>query len=274
MGTAALLNCLIVLLCRVSHGYNVGKNAAPFEPLCGILNVNKPRGITSSDACQIVKRIIRDGLRERYPTIDLPRIKVGHGGTLDMHAEGVLAIGVGRATKFLPFYLQGNKTYEATGVLGYETDTLDVHGERLKEAPCDHVTDAAFDAALHSMRGLYEQVPPIYSSKKCRGRRLRDYAAKKIPVEIKPCKVIVYSIERLSRPSKGLPHFALRVTTSGGTYVRSLIRDMAYKLNTLGTMESLIRVAKCNLSLADSLPVHSLDYDTIVRSLRNPTIEQ
>ncbi|GBE59039.1 tRNA pseudouridine(55) synthase [Babesia ovata] len=221
-----------------------------------------------------------------------PKIKVGHGGTLDMHAEGVLAIGVGSATKLLSFYLKGNKTYEATAVLGYETNTLDAHGETVKEAPWQHVTEADLDSAIQSMQGPYDQVPPLYScmfskgsnhdktAKKHGGKSLRNYAIRNLPVEIKSSLVTVHSIERMQVPGIELPRFSFRVTGSGGTYVRSLIRDIAYKLNTLGTLQSLVgenvelinevqvRTAKCDLKVDDALPIDSLDYDTIVQNLR------
>ncbi|KAK1444572.1 pseudouridine synthase like protein [Babesia gibsoni] len=220
----------------------------------------------------IVKKCIRNALRERYPTAVLPKIKVGHGGTLDMHAEGVLAVGIGKATKFLPYYLKGNKTYKATGILGYETDTLDVHGNRIKEGAWEHVTDSDFDEAVQSMNGTYDQIPPMYSSKKYQGMSLRDYARKKLPVDIKSCRVTIHNISRIKSEKQPLPHFTLVVTSSGGTYVRSLIRDIAYKLNTYGTMETLVRIAKCDLSVSDSLNVESLDYDTIIKNIRHPNI--
>ncbi|GFE53190.1 tRNA pseudouridine(55) synthase [Babesia ovis] len=200
-----------------------------------------------------------------------------------MTAEGVLAIGIGRGTKLLSSYLKGeyqamdshlwnvgNKKYEATGVLGYETDTLDIHGNTLKEAPWEHVTDEAFDEAMSSMKGEYDQIPPLYSSKKYNGKRLRDYAIKNISVDVKPAKIIVHSIERVRTPGEELPKFGLRVSCSGGTYVRSIIRDIAYKLGTLGTMRSLVRTFKHNLSVDNSINVETIDYETIVQNIITP----
>ncbi|CDR96967.1 tRNA pseudouridine synthase, putative [Babesia bigemina] len=284
MTVAVLLQCVVVVASAVASGFGLRPLRPQPPPISGILNLYKSPGMTSNDACQIVKRILTDGLRERMATPRRPKIKVGHGGTLDMHAEGVLAIGVGSATKLLSFYLKGSKTYEATGVLGYETNTLDSHGETVKEAPWQHVTDADLDSAIQSMQGPYDQVPPLYScrlgswainhetAKKHCGRSLRDYAIRSLPVEVKSSLVTVHSIERIRVPGAELPRFALRVTGSGGTYVRSLIRDIAYKLNTLGTLQSLVRTAKCDLTVDDALRIDSLDYDTIVQNLRTQNL--
>ncbi|ORM40086.1 tRNA pseudouridine synthase B [Babesia sp. Xinjiang] len=272
MTVAQLLQCLSIIAFNVVIGFTQRSQTSQRQPFNGILNIYKPRGITSNDTCQLVKKILTEGYRERYLRSNIPKIKVGHGGTLDMHAEGVLAVGVGGGTKALSFYLKGDKTYEATGVLGHETDTLDINGKTLREAPWEHITDAAFEEAVDSMNGVYEQIPPLYSSKKYRGKTLREYAIKNLPVEVKSAQVMVHRIERLRVPGLELPHFGLRVACSGGTYVRSLIRDIAYKLGTLGTMKSLVRTVKCNLNVADSLNVSSLDYDTIVRNLNVPNL--
>ncbi|EDO08135.2 putative tRNA pseudouridine (55) synthase [Babesia bovis T2Bo] len=262
-----ILHLLYVVAYGITSGFKLPLSATHNTPINGILNIYKPVMITSNDACQMVKKIIIDEMFKRKTIINKPKIKVGHGGTLDMHAEGVLAIGIGNGTKMLPYYLKGDKIYEAIGILGFETDTLDVNGNVMKEEPWEHVTQEALNDAINSMSGTYDQLPPMYSSKKYHGKTLREYAIKKLPVVLKATPVTIHSIRRIHELTLELPKFAIRTKCSSGTYVRSLIRDIAYKLGTVATMCSLVRTSKQNLAIEDAIRLDDLDYDKIVANI-------
>ena len=181
-------------------------------------------------------------------------VKVGHGGTLDRAAEGVLVIGVGRDCKVLNNYLtKKNKGYVFTGELGKMTDTLDRNGVLIKECPWEHITREALENAMKQFHGNILQAPPIFSALKVNGRRRSDLAIQArlacgsddinapFPDLPKPRPVTIMSLELLKFDA---PYFTVSVLCSSGTYMRSLARDIGHSLGTVCYVTSLIRTSQ------------------------------
>jgi tRNA pseudouridine55 synthase len=189
------------------------------SPAPGFLNINKPADVVAS-----VRRIIRAK-------------QVGHGGTLDPMATGVLPIAVGKATRLLRF-ISGDKVYRAGILLGKRTTTDDIEGEVLEE--CETLPSAEqAQAALLRFRGTIDQIPPIYSAIHYEGKRLYELArAGNAPVDIPSRTVTVYSIEIISVE---LPTIVARIACSAGTYIRSIARDVGEQLKCGGCLQSLVR---------------------------------
>jgi tRNA pseudouridine55 synthase len=192
----------------------------------GLLLVDKPRGVTSHDVVDVVRR--RLGTR-----------KVGHAGTLDPMATGLLVIGVGRATRLLRFLGDLPKTYEGTLHLGVETDTLDADGEVVRESPVD-VTEAQVAEAMRSLEGESLQRPPAYSAVKVGGRKLYEAAREGERLEAEPRSIRVDSFDLLSFDP---PEVGFRVVCSGGTYVRVLAADVGAAVTSGAHLTALRRTA-------------------------------
>lgn len=210
-----------------------------------ILVVDKPCGPSSF---AVVKRM-RALLGQR-------REKVGHGGTLDPFASGVLPICVGQGTKVLPFLLEADKTYEALVRLGVETDTLDVTGNVIAEHPVSDLTREALEAALDRFRGTIEQVPPMYSALKRDGKPLYKYARAGITIEREPRKVTIHSLELLDveRPDR----VRLRIHCSKGTYIRSLAADLGQQMGFGGHLVELRRTASGPFRIDQAVTLEAL----------------
>jgi len=207
------------------------------RPPDGLLLVDKPAGITSHDAVDRLRRAL--GIR-----------KVGHAGTLDPAATGLLLIGVGRATRLLRFLGELPKLYEGTGLLGVETSTLDATGDVTGERPV-HVTEEEVRAALESFVGEIEQRPPAFSAVKVGGGRLYDAARRGEKLEAAPRRVVVYAFNlRRFDP----PQFDFRVRCSGGTYVRSLVADVGGVLGCGAHLKSLRRTGIGPFNVSDARP--------------------
>ena len=196
--------------------------------------VDKPIGITSFD----VVRQVRRAARER---------KVGHGGTLDPLASGVLPVCLGEATKLAPFLLDADKVYDVTVCLGVETDTDDADGAVISRRETDGIDEAAVGRALPPFRGRIEQVPPIYSALKRDGRPLYAYARAGEAVTIDPRTVTVFELELVAFRSPSA--IDLHVACSKGTYVRALARDLGRALGVGGHVTALRRVRSGPFSL-------------------------
>jgi tRNA pseudouridine55 synthase len=197
------------------------------EQPSGVLLIDKPGGITSHDAVARVRRVL--GIR-----------KVGHAGTLDPMATGLLVLGVGRGTRLLRFLGDFPKTYEGAGVLGAETTTLDADGEVVVESSPAHVDESALREAIGRFVGRIEQVPPAYSAVKVGGERLYRAARRGQEVEAPPRTVEVYGFDLLEFDP---PKFEFVVTCSGGTYVRSLVADVGTALGCGAHLAALRRSA-------------------------------
>ncbi|GMV40154.1 MAG: tRNA pseudouridine synthase B [Myxococcales bacterium] len=193
--------------------------------LGGVLAVDKPPGVTSFDVVQAVRRAL--GVR-----------RVGHAGTLDPFATGLLVVCVGEATKAVPFLMDGDKEYEAVVALGSETDTLDTEGVVVAEADAAHVTREAAIEAARAFVGLVEQVPPAYSAIHQGGRRLYELARAGVAVEA-PSRWV--RMEHITVTGFEPGRVSLRVRCGKGTYIRSLARDLGRALGTVAHLAALRR---------------------------------
>ena len=202
----------------------------------GIINIYKERGYTSHDVVAKLRGILKQK-------------KIGHTGTLDPEAEGVLPVCLGKGTKLCDMLTDRDKTYEAVLLLGQSTDTQDTTGTVLLKEEVSVSGEQAREAVL-SFIGKYEQVPPMYSALKVNGQKLCDLARAGKEVERKARTVEIYDIEILD---VCLPRIRMRVSCSKGTYIRTLCHDIGEKLGCHGCMENLIRTRAGQFSLEDSL---------------------
>ena len=215
----------------------------------GILIVNKPKNYTSRDIVNIISK-------------KLNTKKVGHTGTLDPIAEGVLVVPIGRALKISELLTSEKKEYIAKVILGYETDMLDITGKEIKRNIPNVDKDKLIEA-LNSFIGKYNQEVPMYSAVKVNGRKLYEYARSNIQIT-PPSKIVeIYSISLLEEPiyKDDTVEFTMKCEVSKGTYIRSLIRDIAYKLSTYGTMKELIRTKQGSFLLEDAFTLEDIQKD-------------
>lgn len=208
----------------------------------GIINVYKEKGFTSFDVVAKMRGIFHQK-------------KIGHTGTLDPDAEGVLPVCLGKATKVCDLLTEKSKEYQAVLLLGIETDTQDISGEVLQRAEV-LVTEEEVKEAIQSFVGAYEQVPPMYSALKVNGQKLCDLARKGITVERKARPVTIHQIEILSMH---LPEVEFRVSCSKGTYIRTLCDDIGKKLGCFGCMKSLLRTKVDRFELKDAYKLSELE---------------
>lgn len=194
--------------------------------MIGVLNIDKPKGITSSDVVVRVRKIL--GTKA-----------VGHFGTLDPMGEGVLPLGVGKATRLFDFMLRKDKVYEADFQFGYSTDTLDSQGSVL--ARSDLIPNFAdIKSAAKKLIGRQNQLPPAYSAKSINGMRAYALARQGLQVDLAPAEVEIFSIDAVETPDAG--KFSFTIHCSSGTYIRSVCRDLAQLLNSLATMTAIKRL--------------------------------
>lgn len=191
----------------------------------GFLNVYKPRGMSSAHCLNKIKKKID--------------YKCGHMGTLDPLACGILPIGVGQATRLFDHLLDKTKVYVAEFTFGYETDTLDLEGEKLNESQVIPTAEQV-EKVLPSLCGKVMQIPPIFSAKCVDGKKSYQLARKGIAVELPPKEVEIYSIKLIGGSA---PSYKFEIACGGGTYIRSICRDIAHALGTFATMTALERVA-------------------------------
>ena len=208
-----------------------------------IYNINKPIGWTSFDVVKKIRNITK--LK-----------KVGHGGTLDPFADGVLIIGVGKGTKLLTNIVNEKKSYNATLLLGEETDSLDNEGEIVKRKSVPKLNEDLVIKILNSFLGRYIQKPPMFSAKKVNGVRLYKLARKKIEVERDDQNCAIYDIS-LRGIENNIIEFA--VTCSKGTYIRVLGSDIAKKIGTVGYLTKLTRTSIGKHSLSRSLTIKNFE---------------
>ena len=208
----------------------------------GIIVVNKPKNITSRD---VVNKLCK--------TFNTK--KIGHTGTLDPIAEGVMLVCIGKATKLVELLTAEDKEYIATVKLGVLTDTLDTDGNVLEERKCG-ITKERIIETLNSFVGTYNQEVPIYSAVKVNGKKLYEYARNNILVELPKKEVEIYSIELLDFNND---EYKFKVKVSKGTYIRSLIKDINDKLGIIGSMSSLIRVKQGNYGINESYTLEDIE---------------
>ena len=205
--------------------------------ISGIINVYKPSGITSNQALLKIKKVL-------HPN------KIGHLGTLDPSAVGVLPVCINKATKLFDLYLKKDKEYRAIFVFGKTTDTLDSDG---KITDCDNKiisVDQIVDI-LPKLIGQIDQIPPRFSAKNINGKRAYELARENIEFEIKPKQVQIYEIKLIKKLAENT--FLFNIKCSSGTYIRSIVRDMASLLNTFGYMAALIRTKSGNFGIENSV---------------------
>ncbi len=190
----------------------------------GVINVYKEPGYTSFDVVAKLRGILKQK-------------KIGHTGTLDPDAEGVLVVCLGKATKLCEVLTDKDKSYEATLLLGKTTDTEDSSGKILTESEVN-VTEQEVKETILSFIGEYNQIPPMYSAIKVNGKKLYELAREGIEIERQPRPVVIHSIDILSIE---LPYVRMKVSCGKGTYIRSLCRDIGDKLGCGGIMDKLIR---------------------------------
>ena len=210
--------------------------------LCGVLNVDKPKDMTSHDVVDAIRMVIHQQ-------------KVGHTGTLDPLATGVLPLCVGKATKIAQYLIAVDKEYVVEMKLGLVTDTQDVTGSTLQENSFDNVTESQIMELKDIFSGEFEQIPPMVSAKHHKGKRLYELAREGEVVERDPVQV---RIDKLEITEINLPIVKFRVATSKGTYIRTLCHDMGEKLGCGAAMSGLIRTKCGSFSIENSVPLKEL----------------
>lgn len=209
----------------------------------GILNLNKPAGITSFQAVARVKRASGNE-------------KTGHGGTLDPFATGVLPVLLGKANRLSEYLLKFPKTYRAIVLLGTETDTLDITGRVTNGCSYDYISQAEVEAVIPRFIGRISQKPPLYSALKVKGRRLYELAREGLCPEVEPRNVDIYSI-RLIRFQP--PELAIEIQCGRGTYIRSLARDLGKALGSCGCLGELTRTSYGPFELSRAVSLEDIN---------------
>ncbi len=209
----------------------------------GVILIHKEKDFTSFDVVAVVRKLTGQK-------------KVGHTGTLDPNATGVLPVLLGTATKAQDIIPCHDKRYRADFRFGIATDTLDIWGKVMEQQPSD-ITEEQIEGALGSLRGEIEQLPPMYSAVSVGGKRLYQYAREGKEVERRPRKVTVYSLELISF-DEAAQSGTLDIYCSNGTYIRTLIDDLARALGTVGVMTDLVRYEACGYPLDDCMTLDEL----------------
>lgn len=219
----------------------------------GILIIDKPAGITSHDVVARCRRILRTK-------------RVGHTGTLDPFATGVVVVLIGKATRLAQFLDKDAKEYEAVARLGFETDTGDYtggmrdEGRRINESEiADVLNRTDWNGVFADFRGEIQQTPPMYSAKKSEGKKLYELARKGIEIERKPVSVTIYELQFLDKIR--IPHSAIRISVrcSAGTYIRTLAEDIGKKIGTGAHLTELRRTRAGKFSLAQAVTLEKLE---------------
>lgn len=212
----------------------------------GIILINKGKGCTSHDVVNKVKHIFNE--------------KVGHTGTLDPDATGLLPILIGKGTKLSYYLINHDKEYEVTLKLGERTDTADSEGKVIEkqEVNVERLSEEEISKVLDSFLGKQEQIPPMYSAIKINGKKLYEYARKNIEVDVKPREIEIYDI-KLNKVDEEEKLICFTVHCSKGTYIRSLCEDIAQSLGTIGYMKELNRTKVGIFDVKDSTSIEELE---------------
>lgn len=217
----------------------------------GVLNIFKNKGMTSFDVVSRVRKIAKEK-------------KVGHTGTLDPEAEGVLPVCLGKGTKIIDYIMNSEKGYIVKFKLGIKTTTYDLEGEILEERDTSFLKEEEVKNVINSFKGEYLQVPPMFSALKKNGVRLYELARKGIEVEREGRNITIYNIENINID---LPYVSMDVTCSKGTYIRSLCYDIGEKLNVFATMTDLKRFKTSFFCEEDSININDLKEENIKEKL-------
>lgn len=213
----------------------------------GIIVINKPKNCTSHDVVRIAKKILNE--------------KVGHTGTLDPNATGVLPLLVGKGTQISKYLINHDKTYEAVLKLGEKRDTADIEGRVIetREVQPSKLEPEKVEKVLKSLIGKQEQIPPIYSAIKVNGKKLYEYARHGEKVEIEPRTIEIYHMELIKIENQEITY---KVHCSKGTYIRTLCEKIAEKLDTVGYMKDLKRTQVGEFKIEDSATIDELENNT------------
>lgn len=212
----------------------------------GVILINKEKNCTSANVVSKVKYILNE--------------KVGHTGTLDPNATGLLPILIGKGTKLSYYLINHDKEYEVTLKLGEKTETADTEGKVIEEKPVSEemINKNNVEKVLTSFLGEQEQIPPMYSAIKVKGKKLYEYARKNIHIDLKPRKIKIYDIV-LNKIDVENKLILFKVQCSKGTYIRSLCEDIANRLGTVGYMKELNRTKVGIFDIKDSIHINELE---------------
>ncbi len=214
-------------------------------PVSGLLNIDKPKGITSHDVVARIRKLA--GQR-----------RVGHAGTLDPLATGVLLVCLGQTTRLIEYLVPGQKQYRATFYFGLTTDTLDAEGQVLAEKDTSGLTEVQLRQVLPAFVGRLDQIPPLFSAIKKGGQPLYKRARAGQTIEVEPRPVTIHALEWVSWQP---PHLTLDIACSPGTYIRSLARDVGEAVGTGAHLVELTRTASGSWHLAEAVSLEQLEHD-------------
>lgn len=209
----------------------------------GVIIINKPKGYTSSDVVQKVRKVLNTK-------------KVGHAGTLDPLATGVLPVLVGKGTKLSKYLMEHDKTYIATVTLGEKKSTGDLEGETIETKEVKNITQNLIEQTLSTFLGKQKQLPPMYSAIKKDGKKLYEYAREGIEVERNPREIEIKDIKLLAYEKNTI---TFEVSCSKGTYIRTLCEDIAQRLGTVGYMSDLKRTRVNQFKIEDSVDLENIN---------------
>lgn len=209
----------------------------------GIILINKGKEYTSHDVVAIAKKVLHE--------------KIGHTGTLDPNATGVLPLLVGKGTKLSKYLINHDKIYTAVLKLGVKTDTADITGNVMQKEIVPELNNVQIEQALQKKVGEQEQLPPMYSAIKVNGKKLYEYARQGKSVDIQPRKINIYNL-KLDRYDVQNKEVTFTIECSKGTYIRTLCEDIANLLNTIGTMKELKRVKVGEFCIEDAVTINEL----------------
>ncbi len=213
----------------------------------GFLIVDKPKGITSFDVIRILKKEIGR------------KVKIGHTGTLDPLATGILILAIGKATKFSSYFLKRDKCYSVTAALGLKSDTYDVDG-KVETVKCPEIPKQKFTECIESFKGEISQVPPIYSAIRVNGKRAYELARQGKKFTLKPRKIHIYSIDLIGYD---YPEFSLNVCCSSGTYIRSLVHDIGVSLGCDAVVKEIRRTKVGSIKVSEAIPLDRINKNNI-----------
>lgn len=213
-----------------------------YNDFSGLILVNKPVGITSFKLVHIIKKKLKVK-------------KVGHCGTLDPLASGLMIVLVGKYTKLQDKFMKQDKVYYATIKLGMKTDSGDLDGNIISQSDYSHITKKSVEQTCNDFIGKIQQIPPMYSALKVNGQKLYELARKGITIERKPREIIIYNIDLVDYQKD---QFSIRVKCSSGTYIRTLAQDIGTKLNTDTVLTSLVREEIGIYKLTDAINIDNV----------------
>lgn len=215
----------------------------------GIIIINKPKNYTSHDIVRKAKKLLNE--------------KVGHTGTLDPNATGVLPLLIGKGTLLSKYLIEHDKIYEAVLKLGEKTDTADGEGKVLESQNAEQsiLKKENIERIFNNLEGKQEQIPPMYSAIKLNGKKLYEYARKGIEVEVKPRTIEIYKLELIKIEDMEI---IFRVSCSKGTYIRTLCEKIAEELGTIGYMKELKRIQVGEFNIKDSITIEELENQEII----------